>query len=450
MVWLSILAFFRFLNETVFNVSLPDIATQFGIAPSVANWVNTGFILTFAIGTAVYGKLSDLYGVKKLLLFGLFMYGTGSLIGLLFHSYYPGVLTARFVQGAGVSAVPALIMVIVARCIEPIHQGKAFGMIGSMVAFGEGIGPVIGGSITGYLHWSFLFILPMMTLLTIPFFIQTLPDEPATTVKIDFVGASLLSVGVMTFTLFTTLYHPVFISISVICFIGFILRIRHVEHPFIEPSLFGRKTFIIGVLTGSILLGTVAGYVSMVPYMMKDVHHMSTSLIGVGILFPGTVSVVLFGFIGGVLVDKRGNLFAMLTGLCMIGVSFLSVSLYLDEAPWLISAAMILTFSGLSFVKTVISASVAGALHSEETGSGMGLLNFACSLAEAIGVAIVGGLLTQPWLTSPFLPTITNVAAFLYSNLILIFIATIAIGGLVFLVVFSRIQDPSKKSFIEK
>ncbi|WP_213583041.1 MFS transporter [Paenibacillus sp. J2TS4] len=438
--WLSFLAFFSVLNETVFTVSLPDIANHFGITPSAVNWINTSFILSFAIGTAVYGKLSDLYGVRKLLLLGLLIYGAGSLIGALCHSWYAGVLAARFVQGAGVSAVPALIMVIAARYIEPNLQGRAFGLIGSVVASGEGVGPVIGGIITGYLHWHFLFILPMMTLLTLPFFIQTLPGEPVKKGKMDVVGAVLLSIGIIAFTLFTTMYYWVYIIVGAVCFIGFMLRIRQAEQPFIEPSLFRRKTFIVGVLTGGILLGTVAGYVSMVPYMMKEVHQMSTSLIGVGILFPGTVSVILFGIAGGLFVDRRGYRFTMIIGLCMISASFLSISLFADQTPWLTSCATVLTFGGLSFVKTVVSTSVAGALSSEESGSGMGLLNFACFLAEGIGVAIVGGLLTRSWLTYPLLPTIIDVTASLYSNLTLVFIAAILIGGSFFLFVYSRLQ----------
>lgn len=430
--WLSFLAFFSVLNETVFNVSLPEIASHFGVAPSSANWTNTSFILTFAIGTAIYGKLSDLYGVKKLLLFGLLVYGTGSIIGFLFHSWYAGMLMARFIQGAGAAAVPALIMVIVARYIEPQHQGKAFGMIGSIVAFGEAIGPVIGGVITDYLHWSVLFLLPMMTLVTIPFFANSLPGEPVTKGKIDVLGVSLLSVGIVMFTLFTTLYRWEFIIVSLLLFIGFTLRIRQAEQPFIEPLLFRRKKFIVSVIAGSILLGTMAGFVSMVPYLMKDVHHLSTSLIGISILFPGTVSVIVFGYIGGLLVDKRGMMFTMLIGLALISSGFLSVALFPDRIPWLISCVMVLTFGGLSFVKTVVSTGASGALRPEESGSGMGLLNFACFLGEGVGVAIVGGMLTNFRMTSPALPTVSDPAAFLYSNLMLVFLAAIVIGGALF------------------
>ncbi|MFP3380497.1 tetracycline resistance MFS efflux pump, partial [Bacillus sp. SIMBA_069] len=98
--------------------------------------------------------------------------------------------------------------------------------------------------------------------------------------------------------------------------------------------------------------GTVAGFISMVPYLMRAVYDMPTGLIGSAILFPGTLSVILCGMLGGMLADRRGHIAAMLTGLSMIAAGFLVVLFYTDRAPWYITASMILTFGGLSFVKT--------------------------------------------------------------------------------------------------
>ncbi|MDQ0497129.1 MFS transporter [Paenibacillus brasilensis] len=436
LIWLCVLAFFSVLNETVFNVSLPDIAAQFGIEPSVANYINTSFILSFAVGTAVYGKISDIYGIKKLFFISVLIYGGGSLIGLLFHFWFPALLAARFIQGAGASAVPGLIMVIVTRSIEKQHQGKAFGMIGSTVALGEGFGPVLGGWIADYIHWSYLFFLPMMTLVTLPFFLRTLPDEPVKKGGLDVPGCLLFVLGIASFTLFTTHYEWWYLIISVILFIGFVLRIRGAKEPFLEPALFKRKRFIVGVLVGGILLGTVAGFMSMIPYMMREVHQMSTSLIGGSVLFPGTIGVIFFGIVGGSLVDRRGARFVMIAGLLLLGAGLLIVSLFADSTPWIISGALVLIFGGLSFVKTVISTIVAGSLSADESGSGMGFLNFSCFLAEGLGIAIVGGLLTQLRLNFPILPMVTDVAAYLYSNLTLLLLAAVIIGGAIFLIAF--------------
>ncbi|RJE87435.1 MFS transporter [Paenibacillus sp. 1011MAR3C5] len=437
-LWLSILTFFSVMNETMFNVSLPDIAAYFDIAPSAANWTNTCFSLSFAIGIVVYGKISEHTGMRKLLLFGMLTYGFGSIVGLLCHAWYPGVLVARFFQGVGASAVPSLIMVIIVKIVEPEKQGRAFGLIGSVVAFGEGIGPVIGGAISGYIHWSLLFALPLLSLLALPFVLRTLPDETAERKSFDLTGAVLLSVGILSFALFMTLYHWIYLAASLVL-LGLLARhIRRQQDPFLEPSLLQKKRYMAGVLTGALLLGTVAGFFAMVPYLMRAVYHMPTSLIGSAILFPGTLSVILFGMLGGMLADRKGHITAMLSGLGMIAAGFLIVLFYTDRAPWLIASSVVMTFGGLSFVKTVISASVAKTLEPDEAGSGMGMLNFACFLAEGIGIASVGGLLTKPWLNSPLIATVTSPAAALYSNIMLIFIALLTFGGLLFVLSYKR------------
>lgn len=83
----------------VLNVSLPDIANDFNKPPASTNWVNTAFMLTFSIGTAVYGKLSDQLGIKRLLLFGIIINCFGSVIGFVGHSFFSLLIMARFIQG---------------------------------------------------------------------------------------------------------------------------------------------------------------------------------------------------------------------------------------------------------------------------------------------------------------------------------------------------------------
>src|SRR5699024_11269067 len=91
-------------------------------------------------------------------------------------------------------------------------------------------------------------------------------------------------------------------------FLLFLNHIMKVTDPFVVHGLGKNIPFMIGVLCGGIIFGTVAGFVSMVPYMMKDVHQLSTAEIGSVINFPGTMSVIIFGYIGGILVDRTGPL----------------------------------------------------------------------------------------------------------------------------------------------
>jgi DHA2 family metal-tetracycline-proton antiporter-like MFS transporter len=104
--WVVFLIFFAVLNETVFNVSTPAIAGRFGLSASGVSWVMTAFIVFFAMGSVIYGRLSDIFSIKRLLTIGVCMYAGGSALGFALQSFYLGVIVARAVQGAGASALP--------------------------------------------------------------------------------------------------------------------------------------------------------------------------------------------------------------------------------------------------------------------------------------------------------------------------------------------------------
>src|SRR5699024_5153022 len=195
---------------------------------------------------------------------------------------------------------PALVMVVVARYIPKENRGKAFGLIGSIVAMGEGVGPAIGGMIAHYIHWSYLLLIPMITIITVPFLIKLLKKEVRINGHFDIKEIIIMSISIvffiyfitlysiyffiviflLFFILFTTLYIISFLIFSVLSFLIFLKHIRKVTDPFVDPGLGKNIPFMIGVLCGGIIFGTVAGFVSMVPYMMKDVHQLSTAEIG--------------------------------------------------------------------------------------------------------------------------------------------------------------------------
>src|SRR5699024_8979946 len=228
------------------------------------------------------------------------------------------LIMARFIQGAGAAAFPALVMVVVARYIPKENRGKAFGLIGSIVAMGEGVGPAIGGMIAHYIHWSYLLLIPMITIITFTISMKILNKRVKIKGNLNIKRIILVSVCIVYFMFVTPSYSISFLIVSVLSFLIIVKHIRKVTDPFVEPGLGKKIPLMIGVLCGGIIFGTVAGFVSMVPYMMKDVHQLSTAEIGSVIIFPGTMSVIIFGYIGGILVDRRGPLYVL-----NIGVTFL-------------------------------------------------------------------------------------------------------------------------------
>src|SRR5699024_10902421 len=155
--------------------------------------------------------------------------------------------------------------------------------------------------------------------------------------------------------LFTTSYSISFLIVSVLSFLIFVKHIRKVTDPFVDPGLGKNIPFMIGVLCGGIIFGTVAGFVSMVPFMLRDVYKISTVEIGSVITFPGIMSVIMFVYIGVILVDRIGLLYVLNIGVTFLYVRFLTASFLLETTSWFMTIIIVFVLGGLSFTKTVIS-----------------------------------------------------------------------------------------------
>ena len=397
-------------------------------------------MLTFSIGTAVYGKLSDYINIKKLLIIGISLSCLGSLIAFIGHNHFFILIFGRLVQGVGSAAFPSLIMVVVARNITRKKQGKAFGFIGSIVALGEGLGPSIGGIIAHYIHWSYLLILPMIT---IPFLIKVMVPGKSTKNTLDIVGIVLMSISIICFMLFTTNYNWTFLILFTIFFVIFIKHISRVSNPFINPKLGKNIPFMLGLFSGGLIFSIVAGFISMVPYMMKTIYHVNVATIGNSVIFPGTMSVIVFGYFGGFLVDRKGSLFVFILGSLSISISFLTIAFFVEFSMWLTTFMFIFVMGGLSFTKTVISKIVSSSLSEEEVASGMSLLNFTSFLSEGTGIAIVGGLLSLQLINRKLVLEFINYSSGVYSNILVAMAILIILCCLLTIIVFKR----SEKQF---
>jgi DHA2 family metal-tetracycline-proton antiporter-like MFS transporter len=426
--WIIFLIFFSVLNETVFNVSTPNIAEQYRLSPTGVSWVLTTFIIFFGIGSIIYGRLSDIYSLRKLIVIGIVLYNAGSILGFAFQAYYPAVIVSRAIQGAGASAIPALIMVVVARYFSPSDRGKVFGLITSTVSFAIGIGPVIGGFISGTYHWTYLFLIPLFTLISIPVFRSILPDEQKKEGKVDVAGAFLIGLGLAGLILYLSFPIWYILVISLVLLAWFVIHIRRSENPFIEPSLFKNSLFRNGLIVGFIVSCTVMGIMFVIPLMLDAVNGLSTNKIGF-ILFPGAISAVVFGTIGGNLADKKGNNYVIYIGLVLLLASLLVSSTLIGRSAWFLSVALVPTYIGFSFIQTALANRVSLTLQHHETGVGMGLFNLVSFISGAVGTALVARILDGKWLDFKLFPVLSH-DAYAYSNLLLVFGVAIIIGGL--------------------
>jgi DHA2 family metal-tetracycline-proton antiporter-like MFS transporter len=445
-VWIYYVIFFAVLNESVFNVSTPSIAKQFGLDASGVSWVVTIFFIVFGMGTVIFGKLSDIYSVKKLITIGIALYSLGSILGFVFQSSYPAIILSRAIQGAGGSAMPALVFVMVARFFTAEERGKMFGIITSTVSFAIGIGPVFGGYIAGSFHWAYLFLVPLPVLAAIPFFQKYLPKEGRGAGKLDIVGAVLLGIVVSMLILFTTNARWFYLLAAIIALILFIAQIRRAKEPFVDPALFANPLYRSALIIGFLIFGTVMSVMFVIPLMLNKLYGLNTENIGL-IMFPGAISAVIFGRVAGNMTVKRGSHFVVYLGLILITLSFLLQSSSVGLWVWYIGAALILMYIGFSFVQTALTETVTQILPNHQIGVGMGFFNMTATISGAVVTALVAKAMEQELFAFPLHPLISNSHAYMYGNLILFLGFVVMASALLYFQTFGkRALQPVKET----
>lgn len=172
-------------------IVLPRMADAYDITVAQGAWTISLYVLMLGVTTALYGRISDLIGIRRPLAFGVAMMTGGAIVAALAPSY--GLhLAGRVLQGAGAAAVPTLgVAAITARYDGPVRS-LGLGRLAGMTAVLSGLGPLIGGAVEAFGGWRAVMVLPVLAVLVLPFIWHALHTE-GTGHRLDIVGAVLVA-----------------------------------------------------------------------------------------------------------------------------------------------------------------------------------------------------------------------------------------------------------------
>lgn len=389
---IRILAFTMVLSSmsaTMFNIVLPEISNEFQLSFAQVSWVSAIYLLIYAIGSVIYGKLADMFKLKNLLTAGLLVFTIGSIVGLSATAYWM-VLSGRVLQAAGAAVIPAIAMIIPARYFPAENRGRALGITATGLALGSAIGPVASALMVSVFHWRWLFCIPLLILFTVPFYRKYLRDEHGGGGRIDWLGGGLLTGTVALFLLTVTQGQGVvFGAGSLILLFFFILRIRTAKEPFIQPRLFSNKSYTIGLILAVLIMGAGYSLPFLTPKLLADLNTLSPGLIGFAMV-PGAVATAMLGRTGGSLADTRGTPFLFYLAIGLNALCFALLSTFAGTSPLFIAAILILGNIGQMFMQVSLSKTISLSLPAEQTGVGMGLLSMLNFLAGAVATGVYG------------------------------------------------------------
>lgn len=412
------------MSATMFNIVLPEIRRDFDLSVAQVSWVSTAYLLIYAVGSVIYGKLLDRYQARNLITFGLLVFASGSLLGLLAGSF-PFVLMARILQAVGASVIPALAMLIPVRYFPPERRGHALGISATGLALGNAIGPIISSLLVSFVHWRWLFAIPLLILLTLPFYRKHLSSEIKDSGHIDWLGGGLLTGTVALLLLAITQGNLWLGAGSALMVIGFICRIRTAADPFISRTLMRDRIYLSGLLIAAVVMSVSYALPFLTPQLLADINGLGPGVIGF-VMVPGACLSAYLGRKVGKLADSKGNSFVYHTASLLLFSCFLLLSLLVESPAVLIGLIVALGNVGQMFMQIVLSNTISRSIPKDQIGVGMGMLTLCNFLSGAVATGIYGKVMDYGARLS-WIPWHSNEASYVFSNLYLV-LALIHVG----------------------
>lgn len=395
-VW-SVGTFLTIMNTTMFNVSLPTILADLHITPEMGSLIVSGYSVVYAVSTVIASRLSDILPIRWLITAALALLGTASVLGFAAHSFAL-LLTARVLQAPGAGAVAALGVMIASRYIPYERRGRALSLISAAVALGFGLGPILGGVLTGWVRWNALFLVVCLVLPLMPLLWRVLPEEPMRPAPFDGIGAALLGAAATSLLLAVTLRTVWLVTVTAVCGVACAWHLRRSHHPFIDPALFTNPAYrrLLPLPLCAFMINM--SLLFLIPLILARGFGMPASRIGL-VLFPGSLlSAVLTRWIGR-WIDEHGNVPFLVIGHALVMAAIAAMALLVQLSPWILVATYLVFSPALSMLTASISNELSRVLVTSHLGAGMGLAQLSQFFGGAIAVAGCGLVLavTPKW-----------------------------------------------------
>jgi EmrB/QacA subfamily drug resistance transporter len=393
--------FLGVLDQTITGPALPTIVTELG-GNEYYNWVVTIYLLTSTITVPFYGKLSDLYGRKPLLMIGVTIFLIGSALSGLSQNMAQ-LLLFRGIQGVGAGALFPIALAVIGDLFSPQERGKYQGLFGAVFGISFIIGPFLGGFLTESISWHWIFYvnipIGIVSLIVLARLLPTV-KRPDATRNLDFLGAGVFAVAVTALLIALTNKQSadwVAPEVGGLLLVAFVLGALFVfvetraKEPIIPMGMFRNRTYAASILSTFLISFGFFGAIIFLPRWFQFVNGSSPTESGYQIL-PLMIGLIVSSIVSGIIVSRTGRYKALILGalgLMTVGIVLLTQLRADTDIPtlwlWMFVAGV-----GIGPTLSVFTIVVQNAVPFSQLGVATSNLTFFRQIGGSVGLAVTG------------------------------------------------------------
>ena len=398
--------FLSILDQTIVATALPRIVGDLR-GGDVYTWVTTVYLLTSTISIPFYGKLSDLYGRRPMLLAGIAIFVAGSALSAISQEMWQLVFF-RAIQGLGAGALVPIAMAVIGDLYAPADRAKPQSLFGVVFALAVVIGPALGGFLTESLSWHWVFLVNV-PLGAVAFAIiwRTLPAIRGKQgpIRFDWAGAGVLIAAMASLLVglankahgqWTDPAVGGLVALGAIGAIVFAIVERRSASPILPPRLFADRTFSGSMVASFFIAFGFYGAVVFLPLWFQVVSGVSPAQSGFQIL-PLLLGVVISAIAAGRIVARTGRYKAVLLVSMVLSTVGLVLLSQLSAATPSSTLSVWMLIAGLGFGPgfSVFTVVVQNAVPVESLGAASASLGFFRQIGGSVGLAVLGTALSS-------------------------------------------------------
>jgi EmrB/QacA subfamily drug resistance transporter len=390
------------LDQTVVATAGPTIQEKLSIPPSLFVWITASYMLASTVLVPAWGKLSDLYGRKRIIVSGIVLFLFASVLCGLAQDTWQ-LIAARALQGAGSASLFTTAFAVVADLFSPAERGKYSGIFGGVFGLSSLVGPLV----THHLGWHWVFFINLPVGAVALFFIITrmpplLRPQPVKP-RVDWVGALLLSAAVGPVLVAMSLSKggslPATTAIGLcalgaVCLAGFLFWEKGREQPLVDLSLFKERVFAVGNAAVFVLGGVFMAPMVFLPLYMMRVQGVSETSAGLSMV-PMVLGIILGNVGSGQAASRLGRYKGtMMVGLVMLvsSLAVMAFTLHDDATQGEVTTKMILVGLGLGPSIPLYTIAIQNSIPPQQIGSATGLATFFRQMGGTVGVTLAGAV----------------------------------------------------------